>query len=92
MGRLATFSATGLGVATGHDTLQQGLLEAVFRDEVATLGEATMAAKIDLFIEGRHEDLLNTFVILGDPALQLPAISTDDAPRLYLPLVRRLGA
>jgi hypothetical protein len=73
-GAVASWSPTGFGVATGHDYLEKGLFLAVFTDQVATLGEATTAGKQYLHNRapaGAFEDLLDTFVLLGDPALQV---------------------
>jgi hypothetical protein len=70
-GAIATFSPTGLGVANGHDTLEHGFYTAVFRNHVRRLGPATLAAKQALYATGNHSDLINTFVIIGDPALRL---------------------
>lgn len=89
-GAVATFSPTGLGVATGHDVMQDGMFDAILNDDAQTLGEATLASKARLFRIGRNLDLLDTFMIHGDPALRLPTIA--DVPpqiRVYLPLVRR---
>ena len=77
-GAIATFSATGLGVATGHDTLDRGFLTAVFRNGVQRLGPATLAAKLALYATGNNLDLINTYVIIGDPALRMPIMVTPD--------------
>lgn len=71
-GMVASFSPTGLGVSTGHDILERGLLDAVFHQHVARLGPATLAGKLNLYGAGHDFDLLGTFTIFGDPALRLP--------------------
>jgi hypothetical protein len=71
-GAIATFSPTGLGVVTGHDTLQRGFYDSIFRQHVRRLGPATIAAKQALYATGEHSDLIHTFVLFGDPALRLP--------------------
>jgi hypothetical protein len=70
-GAVAAFSPTGLGVSTGHEYLQDGFYQAVFDDGIDILGEASMAAKMRLFLAGVHVDLLHTFTVFGDPALKL---------------------
>ncbi len=73
-GAVASWSPTGFGVATGHDYLEQGLFLAVFQNGVKTLGEATDAGKQYLHDHapaGKYDDLLDTFVVFGDPALQI---------------------
>jgi hypothetical protein len=87
-GAVAVWGATGLGVATGHDALAKGFLQSLFPDGVADLGTATLAGKLNLSITAPdHLDLLDTFVLLGDPATQFyfPAGMT----LTYLPLTLR---
>jgi hypothetical protein len=82
-GAVAAFSPGGLGVATGHDNLQQGFYASVFLDRVDDLGIASLAAKLNLYNSGYNFDLLNTFTIIGDPALRLQIV----VPVVYLPIV-----
>jgi hypothetical protein len=79
-GDVASFSPTGLGVATGHDVLQQGFYAAAFDAGVQRFGVATMAAKAQLFAAGHSLDLVNTFTIFGDPALRMPTYALDLQP------------
>jgi hypothetical protein len=44
----------------------------LFRDGKATVGLATAAGKLNLFSTGGNLDLLDTFLLFGDPALRLP--------------------
>jgi hypothetical protein len=81
-GAVATFSPTGLGVATGHGSLQEGFYEAVFRYGASRLGNAAMSAKLSLYATGYNLDLLHTFTIFGDPALRFPGLKSA-----FLPLV-----
>jgi hypothetical protein len=76
-------------VGTGHDHLSDGFFHAVFSDDVETLGEATLAGKLDLAASGLHPELLDTFVLLGDPSLRLNRTIVPWASQLYLPLVQR---
>jgi uncharacterized repeat protein (TIGR01451 family) len=71
-GAVASWSATGLGVATGHDRLNRGFFEAVFDDGLRRIGEATMAGKIALWATGYNADLLDTYLLFGDPATRWP--------------------
>jgi hypothetical protein len=79
-GAVAAFSPTGLGVSTGHDQLERGLLNAIFQQGVARLGQATLAGKVALYAAGHDYDLIDTFTILGDPALRLPTYAVEVAP------------
>lgn len=92
-GIVAAYTPTGLGVATGHDWLQHGFFTAVYKQRVPTLGAAVHASKVALYLAGGHADLLDTFGILGDPALRLPTATLPPEPpkpmqQVYLPLVR----
>ncbi|MBN2145763.1 MAG: hypothetical protein JW726_00185 [Anaerolineales bacterium] len=70
-GAAATFSPTGLGIASGHDRLVGGFYQAVYGQGVWELGAATLAARLALFSVNAHSDLINTYTIFGDPALHL---------------------
>jgi hypothetical protein len=81
-GAVASWSPTGFGVATGHDYLEQGLFLAVFQDGVETLGEASDAGKYYLHEKapaGKYDDLIDTFLLFGDPALQIQTWLTPTA-------------
>ncbi len=68
-GAVASWSATGLGVATGHDLLHRGFYRALFEDGVARIGPAVLAGKLRLYQSGMNWDLVHTFTLFGDPAL-----------------------
>jgi hypothetical protein len=70
-GSVAGWGATGFGVATGHDQLHRGFYQAVFNGGIRTLGLATAAGKQALWASGRNLDLMDTFDLLGDPALRI---------------------
>ncbi|MFZ2487209.1 MAG: C25 family cysteine peptidase [Anaerolineae bacterium] len=70
-GSVAGWGATGFGVATGHDKLHRGFYQAVYTNGERTLGLATAAGKQALWASGNHLDLLDTFDLLGDPALRI---------------------
>ncbi len=76
-GAVASWSGTGLGVAQGHDELNRGFFDALFKDGKRTIGEATMAGKQRLALKGTHLDLLDTYLLFGDPALQLSQAPTS---------------
>lgn len=72
-GTVASWGATGFGVATGHDLLHQGFYDALFRQGVTRLGLITAISKVDLYTGSlSHRDLIDTFILLGDPATHLP--------------------
>lgn len=88
-GAVGGWAPTGLGVATGHNHLTDGFHRAVFVDEVDTLGEATQAGKLQLWSANQHLDLLDTYVLLGDPALRLNRAVVPWPSQIFLPAVLR---
>lgn len=88
-GAVATWGPTGLGVSTGHDELNDGFFQAVFADNVDTIGQATLAGKIALAATGQDLDLLDTFTLLGDPATRFNRTIAPWSNQLYLPTIFR---
>lgn len=79
-GSVAGWSSSGLGIAHGHDYLNRGFFDALFCNGVDRLGLATMAGKLYLYTTtSAYRDLIDTFNLLGDPALWLPVTSYDCA-------------
>lgn len=72
-GAIASWSPTGLGVSTGHDSLDRGFFEAVFLSGEHKLGKATSSGLIKLWSTGANLDLLDTYLLFGDPALNMQA-------------------
>ena len=72
-GAVASWSPTGSGLADGHDFLERGLLIALFHNNVKQLGLAINDAKRYIDSEttsGQYDDLIETFTLFGDPALE----------------------
>jgi hypothetical protein len=88
-GAAAAWGATGLGVSTGHAYLSEGFFRDVFTQEVDAVGEATLAGKLALVANGQNLDLVDTFILLGDPALRLNREMVPWAGQIFLPLVSR---
>ncbi len=73
-GAVASWSPTGLGVATGHDVLEQSFFDNLFHNHITELGRLTVLAKEELNhhdTTGRFEDLIDTYILFGDPALRI---------------------
>ena len=72
-GAVASWSPTSAGVANGHHYLHQGFYDAVFVDGVHQIGPATLLGKLNLYYNagGNHRELIDTYILFGDPALHL---------------------
>ncbi len=82
-GAVASYSPTGFQVQHGHDLLITGFYEGIFDKNGQTLGEAVLQAKINLDSgSAAYQDLHDTFMTLGDPAMQfnIPSISQTFLP------------
>ncbi len=89
-GAVATWGSTGLGVSTGHTSLQAGFYQAITSPGAdKELGAAILAGKMALFNTGSSQELLDTFTLLGDPALKMNLTINTYSDFIYLPLVRR---
>lgn len=88
-GAVAAWGPTGLGVATGHELLAQGFLQRVYIDQQPGLGAAALAGKLNLAANGSlGMDLLDTFTLLGDPAMRVKLTMTPGLS-VFLPVIRR---
>ncbi len=90
-GTIASYAPTGFGLSSGHDYLERGLFQALFHDQTALLGAATTASKYYLVANappGKYLDLIDTFLLMGDPALHVP-LTASGSTDLFLPLLKR---
>ncbi len=86
-GAVASYAPTGLQVQTGHNYLIAGFYEGIFTHGDAVIGEAIMHAKMKLSGSGNAsvQDLHDTFMLLGDPAMHLRIWQATDS--LFLPVI-----
>lgn len=80
-GAVASWSPTGLGVVGGHDYLNRGFFKALFQNGAVTIGEATATGKLYLWGSGSSRELLDTYLLFGDPALRIlliPPVAPDN--------------
>jgi len=88
-GAIATWSPAGLGYLFQERLLMDQLFRALFQDDVRALGAATTQARLSAYARDPGlEDLVQTFVLLGDPATKLAVPAKEW--RVFLPLVQRL--
>lgn len=72
-GAVAVWAPTALGYPSGHRTLMREFYDAIFQDDVYQngLGATTTAAKIATYAQSSFwSELVETFVLFGDPATQ----------------------
>ena len=89
-GAVASWSATGYGLATGHDLMERGFMLAVFHEGMPLMGPATQFGKLYLHqisSAGRYDDLMETFMLFGDPALRI--VGVESGSTIFLPLLVR---
>ena len=79
-GAVASWSATGNGVASGHYFLNMGFFKSFFHDGLITVGSSTSAGKFELWSIGGALDLLDTYTLFGDPALTIALEGNTDTP------------
>ena len=83
---MSLFVPGGLGVAHGHDALHRGFLKSLFVNQNWQLGQAAMSGYAAIYQAGTNIDLIYTYLILGDPALN---ILHTQSPLIFLPMVVR---
>ena len=92
-GAAAVWAPTGLNYPAGHEALLSAFYEAVFQQRQLALGQATTTAK--LAIAGQNpvwDELVETFVLFGDPAMALGIPSGnigDPARSVFLPVISK---
>lgn len=89
-GAVAVWAPTGLGYASGHRVLMAEFYKAMFQEQKYTLGAATTAAKIAVAGQNSSwDEMIETFVFFGDPAMRLgtSAALAPDKYSVYLPVV-----
>lgn len=78
-GAVAVWAPTALSYTSGHSILMKELYKAIFQDGQYGLGAITTAAKIDTYAQSKFwSELVETFVLFGDPATQLGVSSGSD--------------
>ena len=74
-GAIASWSPSGYGLNSGHKLLNSSLFDELFNHHQNRIGFLTTNAKYYLFANSStYNDLIETFVLFGDPALRLQAL------------------
>lgn len=88
-GAVAAWGSTTLGRTSGHRVLYRAFFDSLFVNGTVTLGLTIDEAKLALYNQNHDLDLLDTFVLLGDPALDLNLDIVPWTDYVFLPLVMR---
>jgi hypothetical protein len=86
-GAVATWGPSTQGNINGHEVLHRSFFDAVFQDGTTELGPAIEAAKLEL--PGWQGDLRDTFILLGDPAMDLSLDVVPWSHGAFLPFALR---
>jgi len=71
-GAVAAFMPTGMRLPEGQHVLDRALFDAIFTQDIRTLGPAVSQAKQTLLANGTdYEEVSETFILFGDPAMGL---------------------
>ena len=71
-GAMAAFMSTGMTAPEGQHIMDKALFDALFTQDIRTLGEAVSSAKQVLLANGsEYEETSETFHLFGDPATTL---------------------
>ena len=90
-GAVATWGNTTLGLDSGHKNLRERFFYALFENGVTELGPVIEFAKLGLNPDSKNYDLHDTFILLGDPAMNLNLTVVPWTDEIFLPLVMRSG-
>ncbi len=88
-GAIATWGPTSLGSTNGHRIMHRAFFDVVFEGGITGLGAATELAKAGL--GSSYPDLRDTFILFGDPAMDLNLTVVPWAGEIFLPVVLRNG-
>lgn len=77
-GAVASWSPTGKGVAQGHDVIYEAFYAAIFEHGITEIGPATTYAKQVMYDStSLFKDLIDSYILFGDPATPLALPSAD---------------
>ncbi len=68
-GAIAVWTSSGETLLSGQRLMNQALFDELFVRGVKRLGDAVSGAKVAL--AGQHPDVINTWVLFGDPAMEV---------------------
>lgn len=89
-GAIAVWATSGVSYPSGHQALLSEFYRTLFDGEPKTLGAATTTAKVETYAQSNlWGEMVETFILFGDPAMRLPLVAAagPGAHPVYLPLV-----
>jgi hypothetical protein len=89
VGTAAHWSSTGLGYTFEHSVLLRELYKGAFELGLTALGDAINYSKIQYMASGYHISEVYSFLLQGDPAMQLYQPPPNYTDSLYLPYIAR---
>jgi hypothetical protein len=85
---VAAFMPTGMTTSGGQHVMDKALFDAIFVQDIRTLGEAVSSAKQVLLANGAdYEEVADTFLLFGDPATTLK-IPLPEMPAVFAALMQ----
>jgi hypothetical protein len=87
-GAIASWSPTGFGTTVGHQMLDESVFSEIFENNQRMLGYLTTQAKYDIYARtSSFSDLIETYTLFGDPALQLQIPKQEISINYYFPAI-----
>lgn len=84
-GAVVVWAPTWFGTPADHRILMQRFYDAVFEDDVPSLGAAAWIAEVYLYtLTGPGAELLETYAYFGDPATNMVVFPSEE---IYLPII-----
>jgi hypothetical protein len=77
-GAAACLSPTGLGYPSEHQVLAKKIFTGFFEDENNIAGSLVTGSKIEAYTQINSRDIIETFTLFGDPAMQLKLVTGGD--------------
>jgi hypothetical protein len=71
VGAAAFWSSTGLGLTFEHSILHRNFYDGLFQHNLVTIGDAVNYAKLNYLQGDYHDSELFSFMLQGDPAMQM---------------------
>jgi hypothetical protein len=84
-GAIACFAPTGLGYTSEHEVLAKNIFENLLIKNENIAGKLVTMSKISAYTETQARDIVETFVLFGDPATELKTTSVSSSIGLLNP-------